>query len=67
MNVVRLMQAAVAQTFLSAGSRDFPVPCFRAGTGDWKPNVGLRVARTRRLESLRYGRNVMRLRCLALA
>jgi REP element-mobilizing transposase RayT len=37
---------SVAQAFLSAGSRDFPVPC--SGTGDWK------VARTRRLESLRY-------------
>jgi len=42
------MQRGVAQTFLSAGSRDFPVPCFHAGIGDWK------VARTRRLESLRY-------------
>ena len=42
--------------FLSAGSQDFPVPCFGAGTGDWK------VARTRRLDSLRYGRNVIRLR-----
>jgi len=41
-------QAAVAQTFLSAGSRDFPVPYSRSGTGDWK------VARTRRLESLRH-------------
>jgi hypothetical protein len=39
----------VAQTFLSAGSRDIPVPCFQsARTGDWK------VARTRRLESLRH-------------
>jgi len=41
--------ATVAQTFRSAGSRDFPVPSSRSGTGDWK------VARTRRLESLRYG------------
>jgi len=31
-------------------------PYSRAGTGDWK------VARTRRLESLRYGRSVIRLR-----
>src|SRR5262249_22274312 len=37
----------VAQAFQPAGSRDFPVP-FWIGTGDWK------VARTRRLESLRY-------------
>jgi hypothetical protein len=36
----------VAQTFLSAGSRDIPVPC--SNTGDWK------VPGTRRLESLRY-------------
>ncbi len=52
----RLRQAAVAQTFLSAGSRDFPVPCSRSRTGDRK------VASTRRLESLRYGRSVIRLR-----
>ena len=39
---------AVAQAFQPAGSRDFPVPCFRSGTGDWK------VARTRRQECLRY-------------
>jgi hypothetical protein len=46
---------SVAQTFQSAGSRDFLVPCSEdLGTGDWKPNVGLRVARTHRLESLRY-------------
>ena len=40
----------VAQTFLSAGSRNFPVPslCVAQETGDWK------VPRTRRLESLRY-------------
>ena len=50
------MQGAVAQTFRSAGSRDFPVPCCRSGTGDWK------VARTRRLEGLRHGRNVLRFR-----
>jgi hypothetical protein len=37
----------VAQTFQSAGSRDFPVPCRE--TGNWK------VARTRRQECLRYG------------
>jgi len=49
------MPGDVAQTFLSAGPRDFPVPCFRSGTGDWK------VARTRRLESLRYCRIVIRL------
>jgi hypothetical protein len=55
----KLAQTNVAQTFLSAGSRDFPVPC--SGTGDWKPNVGLRVARTRRLESLRYLRNAIQL------
>src|SRR5437867_12602731 len=36
----------VAQTFQSAGSRNFPVP--RAKRGDWK------VPTTRRLESLRY-------------
>jgi hypothetical protein len=36
----------VAQTFLSAGSRDIPVP--RSETGGWK------TAPTRRLESLRY-------------
>ena len=39
---------SVAQAFQPAGSRDFPVPCFNAGTGDWK------VARTRRQECLRY-------------
>lgn len=55
-------QGEVAQTCLSAGSRDFPVPWFRSGTGDWKPNVGLRVARTCRLESLRYLRSTIRLR-----
>src|ERR1043166_2825923 len=39
----------VAETFLSAGSRDFPVPCRRIfWTGDWKVTV------TRRLKSLRY-------------
>ena len=53
--VAQPMQSDVAQTFLSAGSRDFPVPCFHSGTGDWK------VARTRRLESLRYRRNLIRL------
>jgi len=37
----------VAQAFQPASSRDFPVP-FEFETGDWK------VARTRRLESLRY-------------
>jgi len=50
------MQRGVARTFLSAGSRDFPVPCFHAGTGDWK------VARTRRLESLRYRGGVIQFR-----
>jgi len=49
-------QGDVAQTFLSGGSRDFPVPCFLSGTGDWK------VATTRRLESLRYQRITSRLR-----
>src|SRR5208282_5010474 len=44
----------VAQAFQPAGSRDFPVPFFWSGTGDWKPNVGLRVTRTRRQECLRY-------------
>lgn len=29
------------------GIQDFPVPCFRSGTGDWKVN------RTRRQECLR--------------
>jgi hypothetical protein len=38
--------AVVAQTFLSAGSGDFPVAS--SETRDWK------VPRTRRLESLRY-------------
>ena len=43
--------AVVAQAFLPAGSRDFPVPCFLAvhlapGIGDWK------VAFTRRQECL---------------
>src|SRR5437016_3560375 len=49
MKTVRAAEC-VAQTFLSAGSRNFPVPCFAQllGTGDWK------VPRTRRLESLRY-------------
>ena len=39
-------QNLVGQAFQPAGSPDFPVRCF-FGTGDWK------VARTRRLESLR--------------
>jgi hypothetical protein len=44
----------VAQAFLLAGSRDFPVPCSghaspKHGTGDWK------VAFTRRQECRRYG------------
>jgi len=38
----------VAQTFLSAGSGDFPVASSRTETRDWK------VPWTRRLESLRY-------------
>ena len=58
--VANPMQGVLAQTFESAGSRDFPVPCFRVGTGDRK------VARTRRLESLRYGRSLIRLRFSSL-
>jgi hypothetical protein len=57
--------APVAQTFLSAGSRDIFVPCFRvtAGTDDWPPSRDSsalarrgcgKVARTRRLEISRY-------------
>jgi len=49
MNWLFMNDLIVAQTFLSAGSRDILVPCFwRQATGDWK------VPRTRRLESLRY-------------
>src|SRR5580693_5794700 len=41
--------------FPACGFTGLSSPVFRnLGTGDWKPNVGLRVARTRRLESLRY-------------
>ena len=54
--VARRRQIDGAQTFLSAGVRErqaelrLPVPRFRSGTGDSK------IARTRRLESLRYRR-----------
>jgi hypothetical protein len=63
---VQPMERDGAQTFLSAGSLEWqaeprlPVPCFRSGTGDWK------VASSRRLESLRYCRNAIRLRILGL-
>ena len=50
----RALAPVVAQEFFPAGSRDFRIPCSRAGspehgTGDWK------VAITRRQECRRYG------------
>jgi hypothetical protein len=44
--LTKLIHGIVTQTFLSAGSRYFPVAC--SGTAVWK------VARTRTLESLRH-------------